>query len=70
MARYIIKLDGFDLGKLLKGEPLKCKPPNSPVDEIIIKTTPNAILNLKSLIDHSASISHPDRPMSMQECEV
>lgn len=60
MGRVSIKLDGFDLEKLIIGETLKFSVYISPVDQITIKTTPNAVSNLKSLICHSTSISREE----------
>lgn len=60
MGRVSIELDGFDLEKLLTGETLKFSVHISPVDQITIETTPNAVSNLKSLIYHSTSISHEE----------
>lgn len=51
MGRVSIKLDGFDLEKLIIGETLKFSVYISPVDQITIETTPNAVSNLKSLIN-------------------
>ena len=60
MGRVSIKLDGFDLEKLITGEALKFSVHISPVDQITIETTPNAVSNLKTFIYHSASISHEE----------
>lgn len=60
MGRVSIKLDGFDLEKLIIGGTLKFSVYISPVDQITIETTPNAVSNLKSLIYHSTSISHEE----------
>lgn len=60
MGRVSIKLDGLDLEKLITGKTLKFSVHISPVDQITIETTPNAISNLKSLIYHSTSISHEE----------
>lgn len=60
MGRVSIKLDGFDLEKLVMGETLKFSVHTSPVDQITIETTPNAVSNLKSLIYHSTSISREE----------
>lgn len=60
MGRVSIELDGFDLEKLIIGETLKFSVHISPVDQITIETTPNAVSNLKSLIYHSTSISREE----------
>lgn len=60
MGRVSIKLDGFDLEKLIIGETLKFSVYISPVDQITIETTQNAVSNLKSLIYHSTSISREE----------
>lgn len=52
MGRVSIELDGFDLEKLLTGETLKFSVYISPVDQITIETTPNAVSNLKTLMDY------------------
>lgn len=60
MGRVSIKLDGFDLEKLIIEETLKFSVHISPVDQITIEMTPNAVSNLKSLIYHSTSISREE----------
>ena len=57
MGRVSIKLDGFDLEKLITGETLKLSVHISPVDQITIETTPNAVSNLKKLIYERSDIS-------------
>lgn len=60
MGRVSIELNGVDLEKLIRGETLRFSVHISPVDQITIETTPNAVSNLKSLIYHSTSISHEE----------
>lgn len=66
MGRVSIKLDGFDLEKLITGETLKFSVHISPVDQITIETTPNAISNLKSLI-YQSSDNLPLNPKSFTD---
>lgn len=80
MGRVSIKLDGFDLEKLFRGEALKFSVHISPVDQITIETTPNAVSNLKTLMYQSSSISCEEirddtasmlkRNLVKKECEV
>lgn len=55
-----IKLDRFDLEKLIRGETLRFSVYISPVDQITIETTPNAVSNLKTLMHYPYSISREE----------
>ena len=56
MGRVSIELDGFDLEKLITGETLKFSVHISPVDQITIEMTPNAVSNLETFICQPSDI--------------
>ena len=57
MGRVSIKLDGFYLEKLIRGESLHVSTRINPVDQITIGITPDAVSNLKKLIYERSDIS-------------